>query len=245
MGFERRFLSMGSAMNTANIWQIEESVASFGFETWQGSFHLNRPQQGLALKAVAVQSSVTIFSVAFPDPHEAFAKDCYSRQGDLVVSYPQRAQRNFSVQLDYRLLDVQPESILVELWLSIQTFLLDTHPAVSVESGLDSDDLAAFNAEGEQVSLGEYPEVAIVRYRDRECGCDIAVMLHPRDQGDTHWSIAREPKRLVAQLGGHFMEKGVIRRMRMRALVARSELTTSTILESYAAFAESPLPLTA
>ncbi len=241
------------------IWKLEQSQAAFCYGPWEGSFDLTQPEQGLHIVAPKGSKIDNVLAVVFPNPHQPFHQDCYTRLGDLVAAYPQRDSRKFNVQLDYRLLEVTAESLLVELWISVQTYLLDSHPSVSVQCSLDASSVTNYVAnEMDKLSVesddleiaGDANSPLAARHRSvitgqiAEKGLYVAWFNHPRDQFDTTWSKQGDEGNDEAHLFGHFMEKGVIRRGRMRCLIHEKPLSLSTIQDSYRSFAESPLPLT-
>ena len=72
----------------------------------------------------------------------------------------------------------------------------------------------------------------------------LGILVHPMDQSDTvlehdkdeHWTLVTF---------GRFMEKGVIRRMRLRIVASNDTISDSQWLAWMQSFADSPLPLTA
>jgi hypothetical protein len=216
------------AVNQNSHWRLVDGQASLEAGRWDGRFDLAKPGSGLSLASANKFRLDSLLAVEFVTPHEPFLKDCFVRQSDLIIAYPQREQRTFSLQLDYRIIESSEEQLLIELWVSIQTYLLDTHPTVKVICpGLESP------------ANTSQPIVATVG------DLSFAWFIHPRDQSDTKLVADKASERVQAQLFGHFMEKGVIRRARVRCLVSQSPLSQSAMDAVQSNFAESPLPLTA
>ncbi len=237
------------------IWKIEQSQSEFRFQGWAGSFDLSQPEQGLHVTAPGGSKLENMLGVTFPNPRQPFLQDCYTRLGDLVVAYPQRDSRKFNVQLDYRLLDATPESLLVELWVSVQTYLLDSHPSVSVRCALDAttvtnylademDELTVEKTASDTTQPVAFRHRAVIGGHTSDKSLYVAWFNHPRDQFDTTWSKQSDEQNEEAQLFGHFMEKGVIRRGRMRCWIHQKPINMSSLKEQYRSFAGSPLPLT-
>jgi hypothetical protein len=231
-------------------WKIEASQATFHAAGWQGEISLDFPERGLSLRHQRQPALAGLLAVDFPPPHLPLSKDCYSRQSDLVVVFPQRDQRRFTVQLDYRLLETTAVDCWIELWVSVQTYLLDSQPSVQVGCGLELSSLRWWDPDLQEVAVNrqEIPPgrpIAMVTGRSIDQQWEVAWMLHPRDQGDARWSVGEAIAPCSTQLFGHFMEKGVIRRGRMRCLVSSQPLTEARLAADYQRFADSPLPLTA
>ncbi len=216
------------AMKLDSPWTLVDGRANFDVGQWNGRFDLAKPTAGLS---IASQSQATIkglLAIEFDHPHEPFLKDCYVRQGDLIVAYPQRENRQFSLQLDYRIIESSKEQLLLELWVSIQTYLLDSRPLVKV---VCPGGVAPAKISSPIVgSVGNF---------------SCAWFIHPRDQGDSKVTANEMSGHVSAQLFGHFMEKGVIRRARLRCLVSLKALSQAAIDDAQSQFAASPLPLTA
>ena len=242
------------------IWKLDQTRAEFRCDQWHGTFDLAKPELGLKVIAPNKANLTDLLGVAFQKPNQPMSQDCFVRQGDLIAVYPPREMRKFHVQLDYRMLESTSERLLVELWISVQTYLLDNHPVVSVQTPFDALGLDVYNADAagtlvldEQPlpTLGNanallVPRMIAVAYGSfPDTDLSIAWLNHPRDQFDTTWSHATDKQCVEARLFGHFMEKGVIRRARMRCLISSQPLNQSHLQEVYDAFITSPLPLTA
>ena len=216
------------AMNQNSPWKLVDGRASLDTDRWAGHIDLAKPGSGLSLTSAHKPGLISLLAVEFVRPHEPFVKDCFVRQSDLILAYPQREQRTFSLQLDYRIIASREAQLLIELWVSIQTYLLDTHPSVKVSC-----------PGSETPAKASQPIVATAG------DLSFAWFIHPRDQSDTKLVADKSNARVQAQLFGHFMEKGVIRRARLRCLVSQKPLSKVDIDNAQSDFADSPLPLTA
>ena len=262
-------------------WTIVDSVASFFHGGYIGEFDLRRPDLGLRLRS-AGSTLESYLAVQFAEPSRVRASDCYARADDLVLMYPQTAERPFNVQLQYRVFagggpDTRfpqhpdmprpaapglEDALLVELWISNYTFSLDTNPEVDTRCFALADEDAAllqlYEADGGEADLspcatadadGLSIAAAVLSGRGERVN-DAAVMIHPTDQLDSqlmvtgNGSVAAEPIAVQLRMFGRFMEKGVIRRARVRLLVSPEPIEESTLRAHYADFAASPLPLT-
>jgi hypothetical protein len=159
--------------------------------------------------------------------------DCYVRENDLIAIYPQVFPWAFGFQVDFRFQKGLVAGVdALELWLSVQTSLLESAPRLTLYPTADE----TFWKEGRYWVAGHGQTVMIP---------------HPLDRTDYHPTASPETGE-VSQIDcfGGFMEKGVIRRARWllawsSSPTSKSPLSRSTIEAVYKRFAESPLPLTA
>jgi hypothetical protein len=151
--------------------------------------------------------------------------DAYVRQNDLIASFPERSPWRFGYQVDVRAVEQsQNESLCLEVWISVQTTLLDSHPMISVEIADESFD---------EMSAGIWTDAA------KRTG----VIMHPLDLADCRMNGST--KGLTMRIFGSFMEKGVIRRMRFRWIATSTSQPSHAFWEEqYQEFSGSPLPLT-
>ena len=155
---------------------------------------------------------------------ELLLGDAYVRQNDLIAMFPELAPWRFGYQIDLRVLKDDPADILaVEIWLSIHTSLLDSHPQLELQ--LRGERFIA--AEG-RVWISQSSRMVL--------------MVHPLDQRDCH--IEQQGDELAMRVFGRFMEKGVIRRMRFRLILAQRPETAMFWQDRFNEFSKSPLPLT-
>jgi len=227
-------------------WQLSSSTATLDTSSWNGVLDLEQPQNGFAIESDEGLKT-SLFPIALmPVPATPLLSECFVRQGDLIVVYPQRDGRPFSLQLDYRILPVEShikssitaaanpleKGLLVELWISIQTYLLDTHPSIEMDLHLDPT----------PTPPSVHP-IAILSGTCPPSGLHVTYFVDPHDQRDTKWR--HHDVHHKATFFGHFMEKGVIRRARLRCLVTRKPVCADFIADQYQQLVESPLPLTA
>jgi hypothetical protein len=261
--------------NNQSLWQVQGDTASFslvagdkpisGFEkdaAWVGELELRRPDLGLRVTCdsrsgnpdVSATNDTHLFALDFPSDGlglsgretQPLLQETFVRQGDLITSYPQRPNRPFSLQLDFKVLPIQTnvksaltdaanvveEGLLVELWISQQTYLLDTHPSVAMNVLLKP-----------ATAPPSRHAIAILSGQCPPSGLYVTYMVDPHDQIDTKWE--HHDSLHVARFFGHFMEKGVIRRARLRCLVTKKPVCSDFIAEQYKQLVDSPLPLTA
>lgn len=178
--------------------------------------------------------------------HSAIPEEVYVRGEDLIARFAQSESDEFGVQLNWKALDKSPVAdSAIELWLSIQTNLLDSSPELELSSdGGDGSWQVFRHAELTECTSSERSESPAALVLD-DGNASFVWLIEPTDQ--RHVECLTEAKESVqrVKLFDHFMEKGVIRRARMRFLASNDELTLEQIRSAYRDFADSPLPLTA
>lgn len=173
-------------------------------------------------------------SISFPDKGLALG-EAYVRQGDVIASYPESAPWRFGYQVDIRSSqeigrqdNKDINMFTLEVWLSVQTSLLNSHPELDVNVEGDS-----FSHHGNGFWLDSESRVALLIHPLDLADCQIA---NPSGSGPN--------RQIQMKVFGRFMEKGVIRRMRFRMLVANAPSSQEFWQDCWNEFSESPLPLT-
>jgi hypothetical protein len=169
-------------------------------------------------------------------PHEAGVKspatahalsEAFIREHDLIATYQQAAPWPFGFQVDLRRHATPiPGLHCLELWLSVQTSLLECHPQLWIR----------LHSGAHRWACG--PRITS---QDRRSG----LLLHPLDQPDGR--VVQGPNHSLErfELFGRFMEKGVIRRARGLLLWSEQPISDAQWDRVADEFESSPLPLTA
>jgi hypothetical protein len=137
------------------------------------------------------------------------------------------------------------------MWVSIQTDYLDSQPKMRISC--DTLDACSWEVFSHGEVMGDSslddaessPAMLLAKPAKGNGGSQLVWFVEPTDQRHAEWLETGDSSQCTVELFGHFMEKGVIRRARMRAFVIQSELNVDILRELYIDFANSPLPLTA
>jgi len=180
------------------------------------------------------RDSTLVEEVACPLPSEH-----YVRQQDLITVFPQKYPWMFSYQIDVRVLSACKERFVAELWLSIQTSMLESNPELWIANGTNG---ASALSDEKRNPMGVWkchPEYI--------CSVDkrSALVVHPLDRADSRTAASVTGEFEHLELFGRFMEKGVIRRGRVLLVGSRTTLSETAMRELIHTFSESSLPLTA
>ena len=229
---------------------------------------LLNPSQGALYSSVGDDLKTSLFGVGGLNTQTAEQLDPYSRANDLIIDYPVSGTRPVGAELYWRWAEFPDVSektgedagasnvaedgeqvSTLELIYSLQTDLLDTQPNPTITSILAGSSKTFFNTD-DSLRLVEVAEgstskaqACIFRTQDKERGILIAVM--PTDLNSMK-AIELDDGRikLEFELNSNFLEKGVIRRLRVFAAFAFGK-SNGTLLEAANHFLSSEIPLTA
>ncbi|MCG8448167.1 MAG: hypothetical protein MI725_01130, partial [Pirellulales bacterium] len=173
----------------------------------------------------------------------------FVRGNDLVTNFAQTNEQPFSCQIYWRATLQSSDVILLDTIISVQTELLESFPQIAVETQLESDEawLVSDTQTAKQLTgPADGNEPGCILLRAAEAGWSYAEMAHP-DDGET-WQIDKNATSNFAlhrQLGGAFLEKGVIRRMRVRGAFLPRENDLELAAGCFASLVAELPPLTA
>lgn len=242
-------------------WSIDGQRASLAISNIQARLDLSRPDLGLRIhswRGVALDS-LAILGVVFPDAASGSAPfDAYARGADMIVTYAEREIRPFRVQAYWRFVanvfDDEVEAFAVDLQLSVQTPLWDCAPVVHTRTQLGRVDslqqarlalamLEADDASAEPV-LNAAGEVFSAAVSDRAPGVQYVEMIHAQDLQSNRVEMIADGWQLEHDLFEPGLEKGVIRRVRVRGILYAGAADDERVERAYRAFHHAPLPLT-
>lgn len=217
---------------------LDLAHAAAGLVQWRFG---KRPREGYQLLGVQV-----------PEGRPA---EAYARGSDLVVTFPETPLDPLRVQVYWR---ADPATAAIDVQVSVQTGLLDSHPELATESQVPAGEvLRLMNAEGAEfeplaldaggtVSLPRAPGTHCLLFRPAGSEWSYAEMLHPSDYRRDVLSTASDGRavRLVRSLFAMFLEKGVLLRSRSRGLFVPRHDDARRAAEAYGAFLATEPPLT-
>ncbi len=181
--------------------------------------------------------------------HGSKVLEAYARQADLIAQYGEGMDDTYRYHLYWRVLSrnhggasAESSSLGVELWLGVQTGLLDSTPLLNVVCGSEQDSWQVYE-HADLCSTGASNGSHVAALVSRSNQGSAVWLIEPSDQ--MHANLNADGATPSIGLFGHFMEKGVIRRGRMRFYAFPGEVSVEQVAESYEEFADSELPLTA
>jgi len=217
----------------SSIWQLSANTAKFHTSQLSGQIDLQNPLRGLhklTCGATAVEGSV--FGVATSGTsvaEDSIMEEALVRGDDLVATYRAADERPFSLQV-YWTVRQRKNGVVIDVLLSLETPLLESFPSVLMKSELQSVEVL-------QPQQGR--EFLVLRSVDKDWS--YAEMAHPQDSGD----LRIDEKGVVQRtLGGTFLEKGVVRRLRFRGVFLPRANDLELASECLAELAAETPPLT-
>lgn len=227
------------------MWQIDGTEASLIHGKWRAHYGTTHPELGLSINHVESLERRSVLSLIEPtagSPRQA--NDAYVRQNDLICEFAQTRYDQFSFQIYFRILPESTDDLLgLEVWLSVQTALLDSCPSmelVSIVPNVRWHSQSLSSSGGDAIWLTNHLENRVVPM-------SALAMVHPLDASQTirieGETIAEDS--LSLRIFSHFMEKGVIRRARLRFYLSiHHAFDAERIRQLFEGFYQSELPLT-
>jgi hypothetical protein len=157
--------------------------------------------------------------------------DVYTRGSDIVATYREPAGQPFNLEVYWRVLPPQRfTSTALEAIVSIQTRQWEAYPYVVVQSALNAAEVRLHEGGVNFLSRGDWSYVEASPQGDFEPSLDVP----PSPLARAQW-----------RYGKRFMERGVIRRLRLRGALAPIASAEDAIEQLQSEFAAEPPPLTA
>lgn len=242
------------------MWKLDGTVAAIHLQTFSAALDVARPHLGLELKAHPQPGAAVtghVLQVQFPVPPAADElQEHWTRCDDLIAIYAQTKVRQFQPEVYWRLVRTQDTPAGIELIVSVETSLLDATPATGVSSRMPAGQVLWLN-DLQQPELGmelragtELTDahrangIGLFVFRPAGIGLSYVEMVHPSDFLSASIRWEGETAVLQSQLFHESLEKGVIRRGRVRGVLVAREADRITACQLFREFADSRPPLT-
>jgi hypothetical protein len=228
--------------SSAAAWTLKGRTARLQSEQCTASFDLQRPGGGLRdlrLGNVPLDGSVLALGVLETEPAPQHnvppwtPADTYVRGNDLVAMYHEPLGQPYWLELYLRLTsDNELSGPVLEAMVSLQTRQWEAYPAVTLSSAIRCGQVETFE------------NFAIYGLEDHGCYVEAAL---PEDFQPVRGSSggATGVQSVSWRFGGHFMERGVIRRLRLRCALAPPGDSRRAAALILAQLRSEPPPLTA
>ena len=250
---------MNSEPTPSSVWQLDATSARL--QTGQFSARVDLLNSARGLHDLAFNQrkiDATVLGVTTGVEEKLTAgdiADAFVRGNDLVVTYSETEQRPFSVQVYWRASVGSEGSLLLDTIMSLQTDALESYPGLATRTRLPArktwqiaaaDQLRAeFELSGSQARQLSDSDGDAILLQSVGDGLSYAEITHPTDRGET--SVERtddDAVLMVRRLGGRFLEKGVIRRLRVRGVFLPGEIDFESAAHCLSGLASEQPPLT-
>lgn len=220
------------------MWRLDGNQARLDDPRQQATLQLDEPYHGLRDWTVDDQPlAARLLSLHYEQETQPFdwpVTEAYVRGRDLVATYGATMSRPYSLQVYWRVVEPLGAGAAVEVVVSVQTEFLETHPGFSLASELPT-------AEGQRDFS---PAEGVVLLHASEAW-SVAELSPPSDfqVGET---IEQATGGIATcwQLAPDFLEKGVIRRVRVRTLALPRLGDANAARDAYEAICSERPPLT-
>ncbi len=228
------------------------------------------PSGGVKFLAAAGEKidDARLFRIGLPAGSRPAAShvESFTRGDDLIAIHSDRPDNPFRTQIYWRLIRLIPAIQMtaagrsieaLELIVSIQTGLLDSDPAVDVETELAAAQASQLADAASPrfvdrsmtvggAALGSESGLGCFQFAGAGANASYVEMIHPVDfRRATLTAVASPPRmRLSHRLFVERLEKGVILRSRLRGVFLPANCPPAAIAAAYEEFAASEPPLT-
>lgn len=243
MVFSTRWSGLAGKMKMGSAWNFTDGTAQTQWANCSAAVNPTDATRPTQLKSSDWQPW-EVFSIAAQPKHTLDVEEAYARGDDLIVQYAQADGDSYQFHLYWRNLPAKGEvQCSLELWLGVQTGLLDSQPELHVSCNADSDSWKAYS-HGDLAEDGSKSDSLAGLVCSRQDGVGVW-LIEPSDQCDVTRVKNENAGGATVAIFDHFMEKGVIRRGRMRFHVMQASASLADFKAAYQDFAASELPLTA
>ncbi|MEO0529215.1 MAG: hypothetical protein AAF266_01425 [Planctomycetota bacterium] len=193
-----------------------------------GQMPIADPAAGISeLRFSGVHMPGVLLRVAGAGQSLAASEDTYARGEDRVSTHPATDAFPFRTQLYWSARSLAAGGVAITLTVSLQTDLLDTSPELSLTTRIDNATAKLLGGDVCRLDAEQSPSVVIAP--------------HPSDMLEFNPTV--RDGEVVLQFTPPFLEKGVIRRCRVAAILLPHDTDDVSVAKAIEEFAALPLPL--
>ena len=242
-------------MDPKAVWHVNQRMCQLDDQQFSASLQLDKPSLGLLDTQVhgELVGNHQFLKIIQQDENEtAEVSDFFIRGSDLVVTFAQHKERSVQPQVYWRYSRFDDSTFVVDIVISVQTSLLESNPTISVQSIVQNAKLLEWNKQqltpiewGDR-GFAESSGVAVCQFADSNVSFMTAV--HPSDFQSFRFerTVMGNTERTVLKLDlfQHELEKGVIRRGRVRGVFLQAGNELEVARKISGDLANQPPPLT-
>ncbi len=257
--WHNRWMTTPASKSDSDVWRLEGTQAVLQTPQLSASIDLLKPQLGLnKLNLHGNSLSGFVLGVSPGAETPLLLRDLtevFVRGDDLVATYGETEERPFSLQVYWRVTASEQGVLLLDTILSLQTDLLESFPGLAVESELPATAALVVPLEGmaaSEVKLsagqscqmpGDSAESLLLQ--SVNSAWSYVEMSSPEDRGLGQLrSLDSGSYHVQRQLGGRFLEKGVLHRLRVRGAFLPCENDVERAAKCLVTLAAEEPPLT-
>ena len=254
------------------MWQLEGTRVRWNSDRFRGELDLADPNNGLRILGwgsesignarilqlgwLAETSSDNELVTSEELASEELASEHFIRGNELIVSYAGSGAIQFQISLSVTDDPQAVDAIIIEACLSVQTDLLDVNPRVQIGSSLPGERWARVRIDRPPARVGALAPDDWESVDSDESGCALLFRFPGHSlsfgqiiQADDFINAglvsdsAEQAPRLEAGLFPGKLEKGVLRRARIRALLMSRERDEPFLAEQLDQFSQTTPPL--
>ncbi len=248
---------------TTSNWSITKAAGKLtAGDRLRASVNLNKPSSGLEEIRVSGMSfhGELLRVLANADSTQAWPlplSESYIRGNDLVASYQASPTWPFSPQVYWSVNPLSASGVVasVSILVSVQTHLLDTHPVISIESLVPSNETQILRYDSSErlasemlsgdIQLSLTSNVTCLLHRFTDFPFSYAELIQSSDANRLAYALNSDRRRKCEwRLFSEFLEKGVIRRGRLFAAFLERANDIQTAQDLCALVERASLPLT-
>lgn len=219
-------------------WSVQHAEAQLTVGELSGQVQVASPQAGihdLVVRGARLEGHVLAVSRASENDWPLRLGESYVREQDLVAMYEPATDWPYAPQIYWRAEDAAAGKAMLgalSLLVSVQTHLLDTCPRIAVTTQLPAEEL---------IQVGE----GCLLWRLADGELSYAEMMLSSDYRELKIQPGSQRMHSASwELFAEFLEKGVIRKARLKAVLLPRENDVALAKGCYEALSQQPLPLT-
>jgi hypothetical protein len=243
------------------VWRLTDHIAQLTLPPLAGSLDASLPSEGLGELQLQEQPvpAAHILGIGLKGMADGRPPvDSYIRQPDFVAEYATSELTAVDLQVTWRAFVDATALCGIEAIISVRTDLLDSDPQAAASSCLPADQVLSLTAEtdphfqllqihqNERVCLDANESSGAFLFRLHSSPYSYLEMVHPNDFVTIEFARQTNSQGILSTQFSMFderLEKGVIRRGRLRGIFLPREEDTAQALQCYHQFLDSAVPL--
>lgn len=245
-------MSSSHGSERTSCWGQDGQLMRLELSHFQGSIDQSNPEAGI-VGLSWMNSSFEGKLLGITAGEETTVGQAFTRANDLIVPCASQGPQPFQWQVYWRAVSLGDRITQMDLIVSLQTPTLESFPRFATSTTLPAVEAWSIPTNGHSpqkqeppFSSSEHkPDLHCILLRNQEASWSYAEMAAPEDRATTNLDRASDQDvALQRSFGGEFLEKGVIRRMRIRGVFLPREDDLNVGAKLFERFCKEEPPLT-